>query len=391
MTGGTSINDRLDGYLLVALSLAVYAVTADWGEPHYNDARGAALGAWALATQGSVFVPTSWGPTTDFWLVPAVDGLLAPNRFPGLFALAAPFYLLGLLLGAVPGSSSVTSPAEIPLWPATLTAVAMAAATVGVSHVIFRDLTTRRVAVVATLATAFGTALWTFGATALWPHAATGLLLMLIVRQLQRGRWEIAGLLCAALPLLRPHLAVVPLILGFAVMQRDGLVGALRFWSPTAAGVLLLAAYSQTVFGTWLPAAGYDAASHVGITDRGPAWFVEQLLAGTIGLRRGALVHSTFVLFAVPFVISGWRHAPRWTRWAAGSGLVYLILQVALTGSEGGEVFWGYRVQIEAVLLSLPLLVATLGARAPRERLLTMIASAAVAASIVLHATAVLR
>lgn len=362
----------------------VYVLTAAFGDSvQFNDVRGAAIGAWGLANTGGVSLPSAWGPDIDWWLVPDRLGGVSSNRFPGLFVLGYPGYILERLLVSRP----VTSPLDVPMWPSALTGVVVAATAVATFHRLALLHLGAVAAAIATFALGLGTPLWTFGSTGLWPHGPCIALLVLAAFWLRRERVGTAVVALALLPLFRPHLAIVSLVIVIWALRQ----GEVRVASRLAAGTLLslgaLSLYSSLVFDSVLPAAGYDVAGHIGVQSRGLAWVGEGLLLGTVGWQRGVLVHSTFLLVLLPLLAGTWRSLAWWERAMAIGGVAYLVVQALLAGTQGGGEFFGYRVQVESVVLLAPALLRVAEQRL-RSPALGGLAAATVLLAGLMHAAA---
>jgi alpha-1,2-mannosyltransferase len=132
--------------------------------------------------------------------------------------------------------------------------------------------------------------------------------------------------------------------------------------SSLGLGALVL--HARALFDQWLPIGGRDvraipfvggAPSVVGETPR-PLWENIPLVLGHP--HRGILLYSPVLLILLPGIRAGWRAAQDWVRWAALAGVLAMIVQLLSNpGSfHGGDDFFGYRLPLEMLTLSTPLL-----------------------------------
>jgi hypothetical protein len=71
---------------------------------------------------------------------------------------------------------------------------------------------------------------------------------------------------------------------------------------------------------------------------------------------RGVLLHTAWAIPLLLGLRKAWRAAPDWVRAAALSGVAYWLLQMRSSRFQG-DFFFGYRFQLEAIWLVMPLLL----------------------------------
>jgi hypothetical protein len=348
--------DRRTLALLVLLVWVVYLLTATYSTFQVNDNRAVNISAWSLGTRGTLALPDHF-EGGNRWIVQGKDGNLYTNRFPGPILWATPFHYVGEL---VLQRGEPDHAVFISFVPGGVAAATVTALAVGGSFLAFRRLADRKLAVIATMVLAFGTGVWSVSADAMWTHGLTHLTLILGVLAAADGRHVRSGLAFAASIISRPQTAVVVAVMGVWLAWRTktlrpmfviGLVSGL--------GVLALAIYSQLLFGTWQPIAGYRSTAITAAATTGPLLFVERALMTLGHPVRGVLIYTPFLLVLIPFVQHGWRTSPGWVRASAAGGLLYLVTQLLVNTWTGGGGFFGSRLTLETLVLSAPLLLRT--------------------------------
>ncbi len=348
--------DRRALVLLFLVAWTLYLATATYDSFQINDNRAVNLSAWNLGVRGTFELPSEWAGGNR-WIVEGSDGALYTNRFPGAIVWAAPFHGVS---HALFGEETPDHPISLNYAPGGVAAATAAALSVGVSFLVLRRLADRRLAVLATGALAFGTAVWSINADSMWTHSLTTLALMLGVLGAASGRYARGGLAFAASVLARPHTAVVPAVMGIwaSVHHRQWrpmlVVGATSFL-----GVIAMALYSQWLFGTWVPVAGYSTSQAVSVVTTSSSETLENILYTLGHPARGAMIYTPALLVLVPFVRHGWRASPAWVHSAAIGGVLYLIIQLRVNTWMGGAGFFGSRLTIETIVLLTPLLLRT--------------------------------
>jgi len=341
--------------MIAAVVLPVYLLTATYSTLQSNDPRSAALAGWTMVSTGSLAFDDRWPLDATSWGVQGEDGRTYSNRFPGIVAAAAIAYGLADLSGAL-DTSPVAHPYDVPLWPATVLATLIAAAAVAVTYLVLRRLELgERTALVATGVTALASPVWSLSADTLWTHGLTHLLLLSAVLAMLNGRVTIASITAGVAVTVRPHLALAIVVLAFIAVSRRERVAV---WMGVAAGVALVAAYSQAVFGQPLPAAGYNVEELAeALPIASLSVLMRNLLNWIIDPLRGLAIYVPLVIVGLAIVPTAKAQAPRWAKVSALAGLTYAATQLSLIRASGGWFFYGHRATIEMLVLTLPLLV----------------------------------
>jgi hypothetical protein len=375
--------DRRAAGVLFLLVWVIYLATATYDMVQITDTRAAAISAWSVATRGTPALPDEWQGSVP-WETEGRGGRLFTDRFPGTIAAGVPFYVAARTIGVVPAPSH---PVFLNYAPAGVAAATIAAVTVGLMFVLLRRLTDRRVALVASLVFALGTAHWSVSAAALWTHGVTSLALVGGMLGVSAGRSVLGGLSYGVSVLARPQTAVVPAITGLwrSAVARDPRP-ALAIGLTSGAAVALLSLYSQVLFGTWLPIAGYNPAKVEALATTSLAVFAERWLQSLLHVERGVLVYTPVAAVMLPMVWRAWRASPDWVRSSAVAGLVYLAVQLRSNAAHGGGHYFGSRLTIEALVLSVPLFVRSWQVTFASQRLLRTIVILAAVVSIGIHA-----
>lgn len=375
--------DRRASSLVFIVCLVVYLATATYTVAQINDARAATQSAYVLATSGSLALPETWRGEAD-WEVEGIDGRSYTNRFPLMAVYAAPFHLVADLAST---AERPEHPHLISYAPSGIAAAIAAAAGVTVSFLLFRRLASRRLALAATAALAFGTGVWAVSADSLWPHSLTHLLLALGVLATADVRSAWSGLAFGASLLARPHLAVVPAVIGsWHALRKRSIQTLLLTGSLSALGLAAVVGYSRVLFGTWLPIAGYNTYAVDNVTGVSLAEYGERLFLALVDPVRGWLIYLPVLIVLLPFAVRGWRVSPWWVRAAAIAGVAYLLIQLRANVHHGGAQFFGPRLTIETTVLLAPLLLRTYQAHHQGRRWLAPAVHVLIAVGIVFHA-----
>ncbi len=348
--------DRRAAAVVFLVCWAVYLATATYTVAQINDTRAATQSAYALATTGSLALPEAWEGEAD-WEVVGRDGRSYTNRFPLMPVYAAPFHYVADAFGS---GVRPEHPHLINYAPSAVAAATAAALAVTVSFLLFRRLAGRRLAVTATGALAFATGVWTVSADALWPHALTHLFLALGVLAVADGRHARSGLAFGVSLLARPHLAVVPAVMGiWSGINRRSVSAVALVGVTSALGLAAVVLYSRLLFGTWMPIAGYNTYAVDNLAGLSMVDYGRRFLLFLGDPVRGILIYMPVLIVLLPFVGRGWRASPWWVRAAAVSGVVYTIVQLRANAHHGGSQFFGPRLSIELTILAAPLLLRT--------------------------------
>jgi hypothetical protein len=288
-----------------------------------------------------------------FWMVP-----LSGGHTISLYPVVLPVLLTPLYLPAV-GYLNLRGWTDTRLDHVArvmekLSASLMAALSAALLYLLLRRRAAEPIALLLTLAYAFGTTTWVISSQALWQHGLGQLLvvgtLLLLTGPCTTPRALAAGLLCGLIAGNRPPDVILAVALG-----AYGL-----FWAGRRAALLVAAAALPIglVLLYNLGVAGHFAGGY-GLMGRA-AFFQHDLLSGLGGLlfspTRGLFVFSPFLLF----LALAWRHLPRdrgnrgerGLTLALSAGVVLQILLYAKTDWRAG-MSWGPRYLTDL----LPLLV----------------------------------
>ncbi len=217
------------------------------------------------------------------------------------------------------------------------------------------------IALLLTVAYAFGTTTWVISSQALWQHGMAELLvigaLLLLTGPCTGPRALAAGLLCGLIAANRPPDAVLAAALGVYGL----------FWAGRRRAALLVAAAALPmglVLLYNLAVAGHVAGGY-GLVGK-PTYFRHDLLSGLGGLlfspTRGLFVFSPFLLF----LVLAWRHLPRdrgerGLTLAMSAGVALQLLLYAKADWRGG-ISWGPRYMTDLLPLLLWMLVPVVAA-----------------------------
>ncbi|PYQ63206.1 MAG: hypothetical protein DMF53_10820, partial [Acidobacteria bacterium] len=292
---------------------------------------------------------------TAYWMVPVPGGhtiSLYPVVLP---VLLAPLYLPAVGYLHLRGWTDwrLDHVARI---MEKLSASLLAALSASLLYLLLRRRAAAPIALLLTLAYAFGTTTWVISSQALWQHGMAELLvigaLLLLNRQCTTPRALAAGLLCGLIAGNRP-----PDVILAAALGAYGL-----FWADRRRAALLAAAAALPMGLVLLYNLGVAHHFAGGYGRVGKANFLQHdLLSGLGGLllspTRGLFVFSPFLLF----LVLAWRHLPRdrgerGLTLAMGAGVVLQLLLYAKTDWRGG-VFWGPRYLTDLLPLLLWMLV----------------------------------
>ena len=348
--------DRRALALLLLIVWLVYLVTATYDAFQLNDNRAVNLSAWSLGTRGTFELPAEW-EGGNRWISEGRDGALYTNRFPGAILWTAPFHAVAEPLFGIgtPGHDVLLNYAPGGVAAATVTALAVA-----ITFLVFRRLAPRRTAVTAAAFLAFGTGVWSVSADSMWTHGLTHLMLMLGVLAAADARFARSGLAFAGSVLTRPHTAVVPAVMGvWESISRRSWRPVIVVGATSVLGVLALAVYSQWLFGTWIPVAGYDPTRPAGLVVTSWTVTLERVANTLAHHQRGVMIYTPALLVLLPFTRHGWRVAPAWVRSATVGGVLYLAVQLRVNEWTGGADFFGSRLTLETLVLLSPLLLLT--------------------------------
>jgi len=299
---------------------------------------------------------------TAFWMVHARGGHVISLYPVVLPVLIAPLYLPAVgylhLRGWTDGRLD-----HIARVMEKLSASLMAALSVSLLYLLLRRRAAAPIALLLTLAYAFGTTTWVISSQALWQHGMAELLvigaLLLLTGPCTAPRALAAGLLCGLIAGTRPPDVILAAVLGayglFWAGRRAALLAAA---AALPAGLVLL--YNLGVAGHF--AGGYGLMGKA-------RFFQHDLLSGLGGLlfspTRGLFVFSPFLLF----LVLAWRHLPhdrsqrgeRGLTLAISVGVVLQVLLYAKADWRAG-ISWGPRYMTDLLPLLLWMLVPVVAA-----------------------------
>jgi hypothetical protein len=242
-----------------------------------------------------------------FWLLHAPGG----HRI-SLYPVVAPVLLAPLYLPAV-GYLRLRGWTDVRLDHVArvmekLSASLVAALSASLLYLLLLRRAAAPVALLLTLAFAFGSTTWMIGSQALWQHGMAELLvialLLLLTGPCTAPRALAAGLLCGLIAGNRPPDVILAAALGAYGLFWAGQRRAALLAAAAALPVGLVLLYNLGVAGHFAGGYGRGARAH-------PRFFHHDLLSGLGGLlfspTRGLLVFSPFLLF----LALAWRHRPR--------------------------------------------------------------------------------
>lgn len=366
------VPDFVAAFVVFVVACAVFLPTMTTTGVQANDTRAAAVAAYLYAETGSLTFPESWPNDHAYWAVERADGRVSVNRMPGVILTGVPFYAAARLLGVTPRLDAVTHPVFVPYGPAGVAAAVTAALALAALFRLLTQVVSRRDALIATAILGVTTPIWSVAADALWPHATTALMLALVMNR--RVHPLVVGAATAVLVMTRPHLVIVPVVFGLA--RRSTYVVSLAVGG--VAGLLLLIGYSQMLFGTWLPASGYDTSGFLSrLVTATPYATAENIGQAWFNVDRGIAIHTPWILLLLPFVFGVWRDAQAFVKRGFIAGLLYFLLQMRMARFSGGSGFAQWRTSLETLLLWAPLLTITAATLLRRYRTLLVVFTAA--------------
>jgi hypothetical protein len=242
-----------------------------------------------------------------------------------------------------------------------LTASFLAALSASLLYLLLRRRAKAPIALLLTLAYAFGTTTWVIGSQALWQHGMAELLvigaLLLLTAPCTTPRTLAVGLLLGLIAANRP-----PDVILAAALGAYGLHWAGRRRAPLLAAATALPMVAMLLYNLHTAAnvaGGYGVIGSV-------RFFQHDLLTGVGGLlvspAKGLLVFSPFLLF----LVLAWRHPPRGLEerlltLAMSAGVAIQILLYAKVDWRGG-LSWGPRYMTDLLPFVMWMLVPVVAA-----------------------------
>lgn len=236
-----------------------------------------------------------------------------------------------------------------------LSASLVAALSASLLYLLLRRRTAGQIALLLTLAYAFGTTTWGISSQALWQHGMAQLLVMgalwFLTGPCSTWRAVAAGLLCGLIASNRPPDAVLAAALGgYGLFWAGRRAPLLAVAGALPAGLTLL--YNLSMAGHFAGAYGLQGDF---------SFFQHDLFYGIGGVlfspMRGLFVFSPFLLF----ILLAWRHLPssrdeRRLTLALSAGVVLQVLLYAKSDWRAG-VSWGPRYMTDLLPLLMWMLV----------------------------------
>jgi glycosyltransferase involved in cell wall biosynthesis len=320
----------------------------------------------ALTSQGRER-PLSWQspqPGSAFWMVPTPDGRLASLYSVVLPVLVTPLYVPAVAYVHVRGWTDERVDRVARLMEKVTASLVTALSAALLYLVLRRRQAPERIAILLTIAYAFGTTTWVISSQALWQHGMAQLLVVSLLLMLTARptllRTVLAGLICGLVAANRPADFVLVGPVGVFGLYWAGRRRALLFAAAAAAPLGLVVVYNLLVVG----AAGGGYGRVASLEAYGlDAFFGFDIVAGLAGLlfspTRGLFVFSPFLLF----LVLAWKYRSqdrgRALTLAMAAGVVLQILAYAKTDWRGG-ISWGPRFMTDLLPMMIVLLVPVL-------------------------------
>ncbi len=303
-----------------------------------------------------------------FWMLPTPGGHWVSLYSVVLPVLISPLYVPATVYVHVGGwtDARIDHAARV---MEKLAASLISALSASLLYLVLRRRADARIALLLTVAYAFGTSTWVISSQALWQHGLAQLLIVgvlcFVTSPSTVPATIAAGLLCGLIAGNRPPDAVLAVALGVY-----GLVwsGRRAVWFAMAAvlPLALVLLYNVTIVGAAV--GGYGLVGDIGFLRSDARWMSWGLAGLLVSPTRGLLVFSPFFLF----LVLAWRHLPgsraeRGLTLAITAGVVVQILGYARTDWRAG-ISWGPRFLTDLVPLLVWMLVPVVVALRSRAR-----------------------
>jgi hypothetical protein len=295
-----------------------------------------------------------------FWMLPRPDGRIIsmyPIVVPVLIAplyvpVAAYLHLKGWTDGRMDHLARIME---------KLSASLIASLSASLLYLLLRRRATSSIALLLTVAYAFGTTTWVISSQALWQHGMGAFLVIAALLCLTRASTAAsaiaAGLLCGLIAANRPPDALLAAALGLYGLLWAHRRNRLLFVAAAALPLAIVLLYNVAVAGNVL--GGYGLIGKA-------AFFNHKLLPGAVGLlfspTRGLFVFSPFLLFLGLAVRSFPRS--REERFLTVAMFVAVVLQVSLYAKADwrGGLSWGPRYMTDLLPFLIWMLVPVVSA-----------------------------
>jgi hypothetical protein len=318
-----------------------------------------------------------------FWMVPTSDGHRVSLYSIVLPVLISPLYVPAVVHVSQAGWTDARVD-HVGRVMEKLTASFIAAFSAALLFLLLRRRVDARIAVLLTVAYAFGTSTWVISSQALWQHGMAQLLIvgvmLFITAPSTAARTIAAGLLCGLIVGNRPPDAVLAAALGAYGLFWAGRRAPL-FAVAATVPVALVLCYNVTVVGAL--GGGYGLLGDLSFM-RSDLWWVRRGVAGLlVSPTRGLLIFSPFFLF----LALAWRYLPgsraeRGLTLAMSVGIIAQILAYAMTDWRAG-LSWGPRFLTDLtpmlIWMLVPVVVA-LGGHARAGFVATVVVAIAIEA-----------
>jgi hypothetical protein len=297
---------------------------------------------------------------TAYWMVPLPDGHIISVYPVVLPLLTAPLYVPAVVYLHVRGSTDARLDYVAKVME-KLTASFLAALSASLLYLLLRRRATAPIALLLTLAYAFGTTTWVISSQALWQQGMAEVLvigaLLLLTAPCTVPRALAAGLLLGLIAGNRPPDVILAAALGAYGLFWAGRRRAPLLAAAAALPMVVVLLYNLRVAGS--VEGGYGVIGHA-------SFFRHELLPGVGGLlvspTRGLLVFSPFLLF----LVLAWRHSPR-SREERGLTLamcIGVVIQIVLYAKADwrGGLSWGPRYMTDLLPFLIWMLVPVVAA-----------------------------
>lgn len=310
-----------------------------------------------------------------FWMVHGRNGHIIP-LYPVLVpVLVTPLYIPSVvyLWLSEDGGQRFEHVARI---MEKISASLLASLSAALLFLLLRRRADTTVALLLTVAYAFGTTTWVIGSQALWQHGMGALLviatLLFLTGRVSPARAIAAGVFCGLIAANRPPDAILAAVLGVYGLYWAGRRHVAWFVSACALPLLLVTAYNFIAAGHLLGGYGLRGSA---------AFFSNPFLPGIAGLlvspTRGLLIFSPFLIA----LALAWRHRPsrtddRLLTLAMLAGVVLQIVVYAKSEWPGGF-SWGPRYMNDLLPFLVWMLVPVVSALRRAGRAIFVVLTAA--------------
>lgn len=340
----SALSGRANLIASVLLLLIFIGGAVKWANEGNNvDVIAAAFPGWHLVENGTLELSAYAGANP--WFVETETGVWS-NRSPGIVGVSAVSYLLTM---------PFTNGFE--MWPSAGAAVVMTFVSVLIVAAAARG-EREELFLPTLLLLGAGSATWGVASGQLWPHGPAQLGVAIAVWFYTRDKFWGAGVGLAIAILIRPPVAVLALILGLGLgWIRRSWRPVLGIGAPSAIAGGLVLAYNQALFGSFSPAASYEAAGG-SFGGRGGAGWFSNFLDGLFSLQIGLLTWSSWILVTLVAVAFAWKRVTPEHKLAVLGAFVFLGVHYWLNRASGGLPY-NYRYPIEVLAVLAPALMIT--------------------------------